>query len=49
MEAMLKEYREKITAQIEECTDASLLDLIHQLLTKSKAKESLSNGTEEKL
>lgn len=39
MEAMLKEYREKIQAEAEKCTDASLLDLVYQLFHKSNNTE----------
>jgi len=33
---MKQEYIEKITAQLQECDDIELLDLIEQLLIKSK-------------
>ena len=49
MEAMLTEYRENIQAQIDACTDVSMLDLIHKLLTKSQRREESRNNGKEKL
>ena len=43
MEKMLEEYREAIGAKVESCTDASLLDLIYQILCKNE-KGASKNG-----
>ena len=47
MEAMLKEYRDAVKAQVDRCTDVSLLDLIHQLIIKSEREENKDNGKKE--
>lgn len=35
METMIKEYRDAVKAQVDRCTDVSLLDLIFKLIVKS--------------
>ena len=47
MEAMLKEYRDAVKAQVDRCTDVSLLDLIHQLIIKSEREENKDDGKKE--
>ena len=44
MEAMLQEYRERIQAEAEKCTDASLLDLVYKLFVKSNKAEGAKNN-----
>ena len=48
MEAMLNEYKDAVKAQVDTCTDVSLLDLIFKLLVKS-GEENKNNGTEKEL
>ena len=48
MDAMLNEYRDTVKAQVDACTDVSLLDLIFKLLVKS-GEENGNNGTEKEL
>lgn len=47
MEATLQEYRETVKAEVDRCTDVSLLDLIHQLIIKSEREENKDNGKKE--
>lgn len=49
MEAMLNKYRDTVKAQVDACTDVSLLNLIHLILYKSQREENGNNGTEKKL
>ena len=44
MEAMLNEYRDAVKAQVDRCTDVSLLDLIYKLIVKSEREENKNNG-----
>lgn len=48
MEATLNEYKDAVKAQVDACTDVSLLDLIFKLLVKS-GEENKNNGTEKEL
>jgi len=48
MEAMLNEHKGAVKAQVDACTDVSLLDLIFKLLVKS-GEENKNNGTEKEL
>lgn len=48
MEAMLNVYKDAVKAQVDACTDVSLLGLIFNVLVKSR-EENGNNGTEKEL